>query len=135
MSFELSLEERADDGWNRRQLTPSPESVGAALEKLASGVVGTLKLNRRGEELWASGGPEWFNVWAVTGSDDFFDLVGDREARGTRELVVGGQVSEVPARHCVPKEKALQAFWGFLSRGHLDVSDDGWERQGSDSSD
>ena len=130
MAFDLSLEELANGGWNRQQLSPTPEGVWAALDKLAHGVVGTLKLTRGAEEMWASGGPEWFNVWAVTGPDDFFDLVGDRDARGTLWLVVGGQASEVPARHCVSKHKALQAFWGFLASGHIEVSNESWERQG-----
>jgi hypothetical protein len=131
MAFDLSLESRANGSWSRQQLAPTAESVSAAMDKLAGGIVGTLKLNNGAEELWASGGPAWFNVWAVTGPDHFFDLIGDRQARGSRELVVGGQASEVPARHCVTKDRALQAFWGFLASGHVEVSEDQWERQGS----
>jgi hypothetical protein len=131
MAFDLSLETQGGRGWDHNQLPPSPESVSVALDKLAEGVIGTIRLGHGAEELWASGGPQCFNVWAVTGPDHFFDLVGDRHAKGSRELVVGGQTSEVPARHCVTKNQALQAFWGFLASGHLELSDDKWERQGS----
>ena len=131
MAFDLTFEVQSNGGWDRQRLPATPESAAAAIDKLAGGAIGTLEINNGGEQLWASGGPEWFNVWAQTGPDRFFDLVGDPDAKGTRELIVGGQSSEVPARHCATKERALQAVWGFLSSGHIEVSDERWESQGS----
>lgn len=131
MAFKLMFEVAANGGWDREKLPATPDSVKTAIEKLASGIVGTLQLSSGSEELWASGGPELFNVWARTGPDHFFDLIGDPGAKGMRELVVGGQSSEVPARHCLSKDEAIQAFWGFLSSGHVEVSGDHWERQGA----
>src|SRR5262249_29432930 len=98
---------------------------------LVGGAIGTLWLSHGGEELWASGGPELFNVWAQTGPDHFFDLLGDPDARGERWLAVGGQRAEVPARHCIIRDRLLQAFWDCLSSGHIEISDESWERQGS----
>lgn len=131
MAFKFTFEIASNGGWDHRQLPATPDSVSVALEELVNGVVGTLQLSSGGEELWASGGPELFNVWAQIGPDHFFDLIGDPDAKGNRELLVGGQTSEVPARHCVTKEQALQAFWGFLSSGHIEVSSERWQRQGS----
>jgi hypothetical protein len=129
MMFELTFEVEKNGRWDRQQLPPTPDSVAAAMDKLASGVIGTLQLTNGSEELWVSGGREFFNVWARTGPDYFFDLIGDPQAKGTRELVVGGQISELPARHCISKDRALQAFWGLLSTGHIEVASDQWERQ------
>src|SRR5947209_2645026 len=126
MAFQLTLEVQASGGWDRQPLAANVHSVTAAIEKLARGVVGTLQLSHGTEDLWASGGPELFSVWAQTGPDHFFDLVGDPNAKGTCELIVGGQASEVPARHCVTKEHTLQAFWDFLAGGHVQVSGDQW---------
>jgi hypothetical protein len=131
MSFELIFETQARGGWDRSHLPTTPESVEAALVDLGAGVIGSLVLKSGAEELWVSGGPEWFNVWAATGPDHFFDLVGDRNAKGSRQLVVGGQNSDAPARHCVTKDRALQEFWRFLASNHIEVSGDHWERQGS----
>jgi hypothetical protein len=130
-AFELSFETLACRTWDRERLPRTTESVSATFEKLAAGLIGTVKLTSGVEELSASGGPEWFNVWAATGPDQIFDLIGDRDAKGSRDLVVGGQTSEVPARHCRTKNQALQAFWGFLAGGHVEVSDGQRERQGS----
>src|SRR6266853_4335034 len=107
MACDLSVETQAGRAWDHNPLPPSPESVSVAMGKLEEGVIGTIRLGNGAEELWASGGPQRFNVWAVTGPDHFFDLLGDRDAKGSRELVVGGQTSEMPARHLVTRNQAL----------------------------
>src|SRR5258708_37040798 len=91
MAFDLSVETQAGRAWDHNSLPPSPESVSVALGKLAEGVIGTIRLGNGAEELWASGGRQRFNVSAVTGADHFFDLLGDRGAKGTRGLVCGGR--------------------------------------------
>jgi hypothetical protein len=65
----------------------------------------------------------------MTGPDDFFDLVADRDAAGYRRMVVAGQEAEVPARHCVSAQEGLQAARQVIASQRIQVSEPKWERQ------
>src|SRR5260370_40747314 len=99
MAFDLSVETQAGRAWDHNSLPPSPESVSVALGKLAEGVIGTIRLGNGAEELWASGGRQRFNVSAGTGPGQFFDLIGDRDAKGSPELLA--------ARRQAPKGRTV----------------------------
>jgi hypothetical protein len=129
--MEADLELRTDaGGWGRSSIPASVEAIRDGLSRLSVGDIGTIHLKEGHQELWISGGPTDFSVWAVVGPDDFFDLVGDPNAIGTRDLVVGGQEVEHPLRHCVSAEEALRAAWQFTASRRIAVSEPQWERQG-----
>jgi len=131
MSLQFAFEVEDGSGWRHERLPAEIESVAEAVKRLANGAIGTLKLSRGGEELWASGGPNQFSVWAVTGPDNFFDLVGNPNARGSTELIIGGQRVDHPRRHSVDATQVQQTFWLFLTKGHVPVSDGQWDAQGA----
>jgi hypothetical protein len=70
-----------------------------------------------------------FFVFAELGEDLFFNLLGDVSATEETEMVVGGQLSDVPVRHLVTKEQAVEAAQEFIRTDTVDVSSGAWERQ------
>ena len=129
--MDVNVELCSPSGSEQYSPPPTVESVEEFLKRLSVGEHGTLQLQEAHQQMLLSGGPEVFNVLAIVGPDDFFDLVGDSSAVGSRLLIVGGQEIEVPARLCVSSVQALQAAWQFISSGSIPVSEQLWQRQGN----
>ena len=64
-------------------------------------------------------------------NDEFYDRVGDADAVGVTELVIGGQLVEgLPARFVLNPEQAREVLKEFISTDQWTVSA-GWISQGS----
>ena len=116
-----------EDVWTET-ITPSPETLDAALRRLRGDGTADLMLEHQGCRLCVAGGPDRFNVLADLGDDQFYDLIGDPSLRGWHPLLLGGQLTPTPQRHLVPLEDALQAALTFLEQGTVPISPR-WERQ------
>jgi len=66
------------------------------------------------------GGPDWLTVLLIEGDDDFWDLVGQPNAEGDEDLIVGGQHMSWPRRLCASKDAAIQAGRWFMDHGGRD---------------
>jgi len=70
-----------------------------------------------------------YAVLAATGEDDFFDLVGDPDAKGWATFNHGGQPANHPRRHFVTKKLLLEAVMAVLRDGKISDQHQ-WEKQG-----
>ncbi len=61
------------------------------------------------------GGPETFAVEVTSTANDHWNVVDLRRLEGTLQLVVGGEVVDLPARFCVDRNAALEAVRTFAS--------------------
>ena len=125
---QVTLEVRRGAELQEVPFAPSEGDVMRALDRLNGKDATMITLEDGDNKLFVAGGPEVFSVVAWLGDDRIYDLVGDPLASGTQNLVLGGQLTPVPARHCVPLERARAAALEFFGAGTVRISH-GWEKQ------
>jgi len=103
-----------------RELDFSFRAVRAEVEGLHGGIV-TLEFED--QRLWISGGPSAFTVTVSFGDNErIYDLVGEGDASGEMELIIGNQRMEWPRRLVVDIETCLAVAEQFATGQLVDFS-------------
>ncbi|HZY42751.1 MAG TPA: Imm1 family immunity protein [Anaerolineae bacterium] len=96
---------------------------------LANESSATLSIAVEDHELIIGASMGLYTATALLGADNFLDLVADPSEQGTTSFIMGGQMVDVPRRHCISGEQALIALLEFLENGTVDLTRGKWEKQ------
>jgi hypothetical protein len=107
-----------------------PEDFKRLLERLVTSPSVSIEIHREPIRLIASLSDGNCALLVMAGDDDFYDLIGDRDAKGWATFTHGGQPADHPRRHFVSQEKLLEAVMAVVHEGKLS-SEHEWERQGA----
>ena len=123
------IETFTSSGIHSEQEVSLDAGVEAAVTSLQNAWSATLTLRSDSQELRVSASSGAFAVF-LSEDDGYFDFVGDREVRGEREFVHGGQAAPHPCRQVVRMEDALEVAIDFVrAGGKLALDPARWEKQ------
>ena len=126
--MQVTLEVRDGADVQEVPYAPTDGELERALSRL-NGIDATIVTLELGDKkLFVGGGPDVFNVVLWLEDDLIYDLVGDASVPGERNLVMGGQLTPVPLRHCVSFDRAKAAALEFIRTGSVRISP-AWENQ------
>jgi hypothetical protein len=70
-----------------------------------------------------------FVVTAILDEDVIFNLVGDPDAAGTTDIIIGGQLTEYPKKYIVSVEQTLDASLEYFNTGTINPESGKWEQE------
>lgn len=109
------------------------EDANSAIRELNGGSTNSVSLERDSNSLLIGNGPDEFTVTFIVGEmEHAYDLVGNAEAEGRKEIMLG-ELTNWPIRFLVSRDVAERVAVEFVETGRVKLGPD-WEDQHTEAS-